>query len=339
MNSIFLLLALGSLNIVAPWKGPIVVSENALLNQPRASSEPEWIYQQSREVVWPKLDPRDPSNSTLGSKGVGAERASSTSGKAPAIRGAQLNEDVPNYEKPDSRKTVTESTPPTMPQKNIGRRAESDERAVEPSRETGRSKFSGGNPREVDDERLVDSSKPRFGESARQSPSEREEPFTPTTARLKTSVMRQSGGSRESAPSPFEFRPASISDDPEVSQRGAPYKSFAVGTNDEEDDLGAEPYNAPLPSGRRGDERLASNRGDSRDTNSPAEDGGDSTLQGGKRVPGSNPESSIWGSLVLVLLLFASMGGNLYLAWVAREFYERYRSLAQQVRSARNNLT
>lgn len=337
MNAIILLLAIGSIETSAPSMGSLVAPDEFRQAQQPTHQEPLWVYQAERKVNWPDFDPRDPTKSKFNSTSTGTERAGS-SGKAPVIRGSQLKTEGPNYEKSTTLEDAKTVGTLSKPRVNQDRRANDDDSNSTAPRETGRSKFSAGNQSEERDERVSPSTKPRFGESIRQASQDDDADFKPTT-RMKTSVMRQSGGARESAPSPFEFRPASISDDPEESERVVPYKSFAIGAGDGEEDFDAEPYSAPLPNGRRGDEYLASSRGDVRDTKHSAEDGGESTLQGGKKVPGNGSESSMWGSLILVLLLFASMGGNLYLAWVAREFYERYRSLAQQVRSARNNLT
>jgi hypothetical protein len=154
----------------------------------------------------------------------------------------------------------------------------------------------------------------------------------------KTSVRRQSSGERENAPDPFEFHPATISDDRDEAERRAPFRSFAIDAGEPEDDLGIDLYSEPLGNNRRNNEYLASNSGSSRDSKYPANGGDDSTMQGGKRMPETN-SNTMWGFAVVTLLLFASMGANAYLAWVAREFYERYRSLAQQVRASRNNMT
>ena len=57
---------------------------------------------------------------------------------------------------------------------------------------------------------------------------------------------------------------------------------------------------------------------------------------GGKGEPtaGSAPLSSSGFPTILALFLFASIGGNLYLGWLARDFYWRYRDLAWEMRSS-----
>ena len=343
MNSLILLLALGSLQSTAPTLPEMGQSILRAAISETQSPEPHWVFQTQGEVKWPKLDPREGAKATLGTSGA--------TGKVPAIRGSQFKEPVPSYQdeapptqKPlaqPSRLTKPAEKPTEKPAVRLAPRDTNRTQFAQPVSETGRSKFGGENrieDTEETEEAPATTSRPRFGGSARQSSLEDENTFMPTT-RLKTGVTRQERGGRDSAPSPLEFRGASGSDDPEQSERVARYESFAIGAGDGEDDLGVDPYDVPLPSGRRGEERLASNRGDSRDTRNPADDGDESTSQGGSKVPGNGSESSMWGSIILVILLFASMGGNLYLAWVVREFYERYRSLAQQVRSARNNLT
>lgn len=339
MNSLLLLLALGSIQSAAPNIARNVAINSLRGNSKTQSPKPQWVFQTQGEVKWPKLDPREGAKATLGTSGA--------TGKAPAIRGSQFKDAVPNYEDeaPPTQKPLAQpsrlTTPSEKPAEKLTPRNTNRSQQAQPVSETGRSKFSGGNrTQEVEETEDAPPTtvRPRFGESTRLDSRDDENTFMPTT-RLKTGVTRQERGGRDSAPSPLEFRGASGSDDPEQSERVARYESFAIGVGDGEEDFGVEPYDAPLPSGRRGDEFLASNRGDSRNTRNSADDGGESTSQGGRNVPGNGSESSMWGSIILVLLLFASMGGNLYLAWVAREFYERYRSLAQQVRSARNNLT
>lgn len=335
MNALLLLLSLGSLDAGAPLTRPLLALSSSSPVRQESRQDLFWASQPQQPVDWPKLDPRDPSSAKLGSS---TTRQVGANGKAPAIRGSQLDSAVPSYQKAPSRDGWSSKEEEERLQASRKTPVKQDEESAIPSRETTRSKFAGRNRSADEDETRPTSSRPRYGESLKAPSSDQELEFTPTS-RMKTSVPRQNQGSRETAQSPFVFRPASVSDDPEESERNAPYAPFAVERSDGEDDFGAEPYSAPLGSGPRNDERLASNRGGVRDTRYSAEDGGDSTLQGGSQVPGNGAESSMWGSVILVLLLFASMGGNLYLAWVAREFYERYRSLAQQVRSARNNLT
>jgi hypothetical protein len=57
---------------------------------------------------------------------------------------------------------------------------------------------------------------------------------------------------------------------------------------------------------------------------------------GGKGAPttGSAPLSGSGFPTILALFLFASIGGNLYLGWLARDFYWRYRDLAWEMRSS-----
>jgi hypothetical protein len=53
----------------------------------------------------------------------------------------------------------------------------------------------------------------------------------------------------------------------------------------------------------------------------------------GDSPAGSAPLSSSGFPTILALFLFASIGGNLYLGWLARDFYWRYRDLAWEMRS------
>ncbi len=47
-----------------------------------------------------------------------------------------------------------------------------------------------------------------------------------------------------------------------------------------------------------------------------------------------NPEDRPWGPLTFaLLLLFASLGGNFYLSWLAWDFYIRFRTLLVETSS------
>ena len=55
----------------------------------------------------------------------------------------------------------------------------------------------------------------------------------------------------------------------------------------------------------------------------------------GTQIP---PTQKIWWPLTTtVVLLFASLGGNFYLGWLAVDFYRRYREAAWELRSSRSN--
>lgn len=327
MNAIFLVITLGSLEALPPHSA-------GLAERPRsmppivAARAPSVLVAQQRQVQWPKLDPRDPQRPASGAVSASSQQRSTQTSAAPSIGRSQLTKEPPSYD---------DSAPSRPAGRLVTPEAPSEETTPLPatsSRQSG-SRFR-------DEQLLPAAEKPRFsdrdfGAPVASQPESSDTGFSaPST--FRTSVRKQSGG-RELAPNPFEFRPASASDDPDELERAAPYKSFAIGASDRENDLGmygAEPYSEPL-GGKRGDERLASGRQEPRDTRLTNGEGDDSTLQGGRTVP-ENASNSMWSFAIVILLLCASMGANVYLAWVAREFYERYRSLAQQVRAARNNL-
>lgn len=48
---------------------------------------------------------------------------------------------------------------------------------------------------------------------------------------------------------------------------------------------------------------------------------------------GATPEAIWWPLTTTVLLLFGSLGGNIYLGWLAMDFYRRYRDAAWQLRT------
>ena len=54
----------------------------------------------------------------------------------------------------------------------------------------------------------------------------------------------------------------------------------------------------------------------------------------GETPAGSAPLSGSGFPTILALFLFASIGGNLYLGWLARDFYWRYRDLAWEMLTA-----
>jgi hypothetical protein len=61
---------------------------------------------------------------------------------------------------------------------------------------------------------------------------------------------------------------------------------------------------------------------------------GNDELQAG-RIPSAQ---KIWWPLTTtVVLLFASIGGNFYLGWLAVDFYRRYREAAWELRTSRPN--
>lgn len=53
----------------------------------------------------------------------------------------------------------------------------------------------------------------------------------------------------------------------------------------------------------------------------------------GGEQKGATPEAIWWPLTTTVLLLFGSLGGNIYLGWLAMDFYRRYRDAAWQLRS------
>lgn len=334
MNSIFLLLTLGSIAPAPARDARTSVTQLAPIKA-IAPFDDSLLVMQRSDVVWPKVDPR------TGSKtGVGG-------GSVPSIGRAQLNEQVPTYDDPPARPSTKPSIPRVQSeareQQNSKEKTSrfstaADEVGESIDRRASSREASAGNRFSRDDEETFPASKPRFDDSTLRQPREQETEFTSTP--LKTSVRRQGAGVRESAPSPFEIRSATASDDEEEPERSLRIKSYAIGAIDNEEDYGIEPYNDTDPprTGRRKNEYLASDRGNVRDTKYSDSERDESTLQGGKKVPESNA-NMMWGFAVVLVMLCASVGGNLYLAWVAREFYERYRSLAQQVRASRSNVT
>jgi hypothetical protein len=330
MNLMFLLLAFGSLDLCAPrfahwrqaWHG-----EQPALIQPTES-----MLVMQTGFKWPKLDPRDGIKDTVGGIGDGNLQREGSGSNVPSIGRSQLKSSVPNYEETAPRtksqqvKThapvAGEESPQERPLKTGSRYGLDEDESTSQVRPETRQE-----------------TKPTFSQPVKRDPLERETHF-PTSPSLRTSAMRQSAGSRELAPSPYEIRPASATDDEEETERQMPYKSYAIDANEGEENFDVEAYtdNEPPRNGRRNSEKIASTRGDVRDTKLSASDREASTLQGDRTVPDTNP-NNMFSFAVVLLLLIASLGGNFYLAWVAREFYERYRSLAQQVRASRSNLT
>ncbi len=338
MNSIFLLLTLGSLAPAPARDVRFGVDEQV----PRIANErfdESMLVMQQGGIEWPKVDPRNASKT--GGKGTGK----------PSIGRAQLNEAVPTYDESTTRPSVKPTTPraqtPSRDQQakrdqpsrlvpvDDDASEQIDRAPIERAPQERQNKTSSRYNR--DDDEDFPASKPLINEAPVRQQRERETEFTSTP--LKTSVRRQGGSSRETAPSPFEIRTASATDDEDEPERRMPIKSYAVGADDRQDDFGVDPYSDSDPprTGRRNNEYV-SDRGSIRDTKLSGNELDESTLRGGKKVPETNA-NMMWGFAVVLVMLCASVGGNLYLAWVAREFYERYRSLAQQVRASRSNIT
>lgn len=323
MNSILLIVALSGLDSVEPRATSVVAFSSPEITRPR--SESSFVFQQ---VKWPSIDPRRTAKSRLNNASAGDEN-SSVKSSVPSIRKSQLNEEPTDYAK---------QAPPTTKPLVKARETAQPEIDEEPERPAVRRGAEGGSRfgRQTQEEQPASEVRPRFGGAAERHSFDRDSDFASAPA-LKTSVRRQSNQDNDSAPNPYQFRPATISDDREESERRAPFRSFAIGDDEQADDLGFEPYSESSGSNRR--VNVASNSGNARNSRYPDDEEDDSTKQGGgKRMPETN-SNTMWGFAVVTLLLFASMGANAYLAWVAREFYERYRSLAQQVRASRNNMT
>ncbi|QDU27976.1 hypothetical protein ETAA8_30680 [Anatilimnocola aggregata] len=56
--------------------------------------------------------------------------------------------------------------------------------------------------------------------------------------------------------------------------------------------------------------------------------------RGNPLAPGVEPEKPWWTLLFTVIILFFSIGANLYLGWTAAEFYSRYRLAVERLRSS-----
>jgi hypothetical protein len=65
----------------------------------------------------------------------------------------------------------------------------------------------------------------------------------------------------------------------------------------------------------------------------PAQHNSDDVL--GTQIP--TTQKIWWPLTTTVVLLFASLGGNFYLGWLAVDFYRRYREAAWELRSSRSN--
>lgn len=325
MNAIFLLLTLGSVEALRPHTAPPTLA----LQSVASNAFPAHFFVQQPSVQWPRVDPRDPKRPTSGAVSASSQPRTAQPTSAPAIGRSQFAEDPPNYDESPRpagrlvapREAPAERTPPAATRG--GNRFRTEELPVEHPRSFDRGFSDPDVSSSFEDERAA----PERG-------------FTAPAA-FRTSVRKQSG-ERDVSPTPFQIPIASGSDDPDDAERVAPtYRSFAYNPNDRDYDgfpYGDEPYSEREPfSGRRNEERLASGGPASRDTRPTSAETDQSTLQGGSKVP-ENASNSMWSFAIVLLLLCASMGANVYLAWVAREFYERYRSLAQQVRAARNNL-
>jgi hypothetical protein len=316
MNSMLLIFTLGSLSANSIPAQLVAPGELAQVSPPPSRQTGSFVYQ--REVDWPKRDPRDP-------------QKPSARGGVPAIGKSQLQQQVPEYtERRPTNQPVGRLTTPT--DESFVDDGDSTTAAQAPSSRGG-SRYS----REDDQPEPITNS--RFPQTPSRQFREEEPDFAPSPT-LRTSVRRQGGQSREFAPNPLEIRSAAASDDEDEDLRTPPPRSYSIAANLREDDLGAgeDAYEGSSRPLRDDGEVISSRRGDLRNTRHSAEDEGDSILQGGKKVPETN-SNTMWVVAVVSFLLFASIGANFYLAWVAREFYERYRSLAQQVRAARNNLT